>query len=102
MSFRRRAKVDANQQVVVEAFRKLGCSVISLAPIGRGCPDLAVGVAGKNLLVEVKDGAKSPSRRKLTEDQETFKQAWRGAILYVENADDVIAIVNAMRRSVPR
>jgi Holliday junction resolvase len=95
---RRAAKVDSNHVAVVDAFRALGCSVVSLAAIGKGCPDLAIGVAGKNLLIEVKDGAKSASRRKLTPDQEQFKADWRGCILYVNSAAEVPTIVSAMRK----
>lgn len=96
---RRAAKVDANHGDVAGAFAAMGCSVRSLAAVGGGMPDLAVGVAGHNLFVEVKDGAKSKSRRKLTPDQVRFKAEWRGSILYVTDAKDVPTIVNAMRRA---
>ena len=39
---RRAAKVDSTHGPIVEAFRKGGWSVLSLAPMGRGCPDLLV------------------------------------------------------------
>ena len=95
---RRAARVDANHVAVADAFRACDCSVLSLAQIGKGCPDLVVGVAGRNLLIEVKDGAKSPSRRKLTPDQVEFRAGWRGSVLYVDHAKEVPGIVNAMRR----
>ena len=95
---RRVARVDANHKAVTEAFRAMGCSVTSTAQLGKGFPDLCVGVVGRNLLIEVKDSAKRPSARKLTPDQEEFKATWRGSILYVDNAREVLGIVNAMRR----
>ena len=98
---RRAAKVDANHGDVAGAFVAMGCSVRSLAAVGGGIPDLLVAApgSGNTFLVEVKDGAKSASRRKLTPDQQAFKDSWRGSILYVTDAKDVPTIVNAMRRA---
>lgn len=75
---RRAAKVDANQAEIVEALRSAGCSVQSLATVGKGCPDLLVGYNGMRLLFELKDGKKPPSARKLTPDQEKWLGEWRG------------------------
>ena len=94
---RRAARVDRNQTEIAAAFRSMGCSVVSLAAHGKGLPDLLVGVAWRNLLVEVKDSQKAPSRRRLTPDQEAFKANWRGSVLYVDDVSDVPTIVNAMR-----
>lgn len=99
---RRAARTDANQEDVVEAFRAFGCTVLVLSMVGDGCPDLLVGITGPdvpfNLLVEVKDGMKSPSRRKLTKDQVKFLSSWRGAYAVVETLDDVRFVVNNVRR----
>ena len=43
---RRAARVDSNHIEIVKAFRKLGCSVLSLASLGKGVPDLLVAVHG--------------------------------------------------------
>ena len=94
---RRAPRIDANHAAVASAFRAMGCSVLSLAAVGKGCPDLVIGVAGRNLLCEVKDGLKSPSRRRLTPKQAEFKASWRGSVLYVDDVGDVPTIVNAMR-----
>lgn len=64
-----RAKVDANQKVIVEALRAAGCFVTSLAGVGGGVPDVLVGSDGKWFLMEIKDGSKPPSQRKLTDDE---------------------------------
>ena len=53
---RRAAKIDANHGDIVEALRGIGCSVLSLAPLGKGAPDLLVGYWGRNTILEVKDG----------------------------------------------
>jgi Holliday junction resolvase len=54
---------------IVTALRAAGATVQSLAGVGKGTPDLLVGYKGQTLLMEVKDGNKSPSARLLTEDQ---------------------------------
>jgi hypothetical protein len=44
---RSRGKTDANQTPIVRELRKAGCSVQSLADIGKGCPDILVGWHGR-------------------------------------------------------
>ena len=80
---RRAAKIDANQTAVVQALRQLGATVQSLAAIGDGCPDLLVGYRGQTLLLEVKDGSKPPSARRLTPDQLAWHGKWQGGALAV-------------------
>ena len=64
-----RGRTDANHTEVVQALRKMAWGVWSTAQIGDGFPDLLIAKQGRLLLVEVKDGRKSPSRRQLTEDE---------------------------------
>jgi len=86
---RRRARVDDNQPAIVAAFRIHGFTVQHLHTIGGGCPDLLVGRSGINWIVEVKDGAKPPSKRKLTPDERVWHDAWGGKVHVVESVDDV-------------
>lgn len=76
---RKAARVDANQDQVVSALRACGCSVQSLAAVGKGVPDLLVGYRGKNYLIEVKDGRKPTSQTRLTTDQVEWHEQWRGS-----------------------
>ena len=78
---RRAAKIDANQTAVVSALRAAGATVQSLAAVGAGVPDLLVGFQGKTILIEVKDGAKVPSERRLTPDQLVWHGRGRGGAL---------------------
>jgi hypothetical protein len=71
-------RTDANQADVVQCLRDLGASVQSLADIGQGCPDLLVGWRELNFVLEVKDGAQPPSKRKLTPAEYDWHDAWRG------------------------
>ena len=79
----RAARVDANHVQVVEALRAAGATVQSLAGVGKGVPDLLVGYRQTTLLMEVKDGHKSPSKRVLTEDQHKWHREWSGGTLAV-------------------
>ena len=88
---RRAAKTDANHAVIVGALKACGATVQSLAAVGAGCPDLLVGHRGRNLLMEIKDGAKRPSARKLTPDQCGWHGGWRGQVIVVESEAQAIA-----------
>ena len=91
------AKVDANQASVMASLRKAGCSVQSLAAIGKGCPDLLVSFGGHNVLVEVKDGAKVLSAQKLTADQVKWHAKWPAKVWIVANEMDVAEVVMWLR-----
>ena len=90
---RRAAKVDANQESIVAALRKIGATVQLLHAVGQGCPDILVGWRGMNTILEIKDGKKPPSARKLTEDQEKWHAAWRGQVTVVETVEQAIEAV---------
>jgi len=94
---RRAAKTDANQAAVVDALRKAGCSVTSLAAVGAGCPDLLVGRAGRNFLLEVKDGTKPKSARVLTPAQVEWHRGWAGEVVVVECPEDALWAVGLRR-----
>lgn len=90
---RRAAKTDANQEEIVAALRKIGASVQPLHAVGKGCPDILVGWRGMNSVLEIKDGSKPPSARKLTDDQEKWHAEWRGQVTVVENIEQAIEAV---------
>lgn len=95
---RRAARIDANQEQVVSALRAAGATVQSLAGVGVGVPDLLVGYQGKTLLLEVKDGKKPPSERRLTEDQVKWHGAWRGGPLaVVDGVDAALRVLGVMK-----
>jgi Holliday junction resolvase len=94
----RAAKIDANHEQVVSALRAAGASVQSLAGVGKGVPDLLVGFQGKTLLMEVKDGKKTPSERRLTEDQVRWHGAWNGGPLaIVDGVDAALRMLGVMK-----
>jgi len=65
-------RVDANQKEIVKALRDRGASVLHLHQVGGGCPDILVGYAGYNFLIEIKDGTKPPSKQKLNVTQQEW------------------------------
>ncbi len=80
-------RTDSNQKEIVEGLRMAGVSVKVLSQVGHGCPDLLCGFRGLNLLLEVKDGKKPPSQRKLTEAEQKFFDEWRGQRVTVESLE---------------
>ena len=81
---RRAHRLDANQDVIVNVLCAVpDVSVFSLAGVAAGCPDLLVGIGGVTHLVEVKDGAKPPSRRTCTPEQQRWMARWHGAPVVV-------------------
>jgi Holliday junction resolvase len=95
---RRAAKIDANQEAVVIALRAAGTKVQSLAAIGKGVPDLLCQYEGTFYLIEVKDGRKQPSQRKLTEDQVKWHEEWKSAFLgVVESPDEALKFIGAIK-----
>ncbi len=69
---RRAAKVDSNQPDIVKALRQVGARVQILSSVGKGCPDLLVAYRDQWHVLELKDGAKVPSKQVLTDDEERW------------------------------
>lgn len=90
---RRAARVDDNQPEIVRAFQRMGATVQHLHAVGGGCPDLCVGFRGVNLFVEVKDGSKPPSARKLTPSQSEWHAAWKGQVAIVSSVEEAIDLL---------
>ena len=99
---RRAARTDANQAEIVETLRMVGATVQPLHSVGSGCPDLLVGFRGLNYLIEVKDGRKPPSERKLTPEQERWHGNWRGQVAIAEWPEDALRIIGATHRDADR
>jgi hypothetical protein len=94
---RRAARTDTNHSAMVSAFRKLGCSVLSLASLGRGVPDLLVSLGGITWLVEVK-----MPKGKETGDQIAFISGWKGCRALVRDLDGVLTVVRSLQEQSDR
>lgn len=84
------ARIDDNQRAIVAALRAAGALVCSMAALGKGVPDLLVCKGRRVLIVEVKNGAKSPSRQKLTQAQKDW-HALGWPVTVVNSVDEALA-----------
>jgi hypothetical protein len=91
---RQRGKVDQNQAEIVRRLRSLGASVAILSSLGNGVPDVLVGLRGRNVLMEIKDGSKPKSAQRLTSAEQTFQQQWAGQYAIVRNVAEAIEVMN--------
>ena len=87
---RRATKRDANEKEIISSLRKLGCSVTPIDVV-----DIIVSWKGFNFLFEVKDPAKPPSARKLTEREQKFFDEWKGQVDKIESTEEAISIMLA-------
>lgn len=94
---RKRAATDRNQSVIVNALRRVGCTVYCTHQLGDGFPDIVVGFRGVNYLLEIKDGHKPPSAQRLTPDERKFHEAWQGSVTVVNSIDAALHAVGAYR-----
>ncbi len=86
----RSARTDNNQQDIINFFRDNGCVVAVTSSAHDGFTDIVIGYGGLTVLVEIKDGNKPSSQRKLTKKQKPFHENWidTGAITVVESVED--------------
>lgn len=98
MSINRYAKRrDANEREIIDALEAIGCTVAPSDVV-----DLLVGRAGQTYLLEVKDGDKSPSRRKLTPSQKKLQAGWKGHYAVVKSVEEALTAVQPlMYKGVP-
>ncbi len=87
---RRSAKVDANQHPIVKSLKEIfgpSC-VLDLSAVGKGCPDLAIGVRGKTLLLELKT-----DKGTLTPSQIRFHRTWDGHVAVVHTLEEALKVI---------
>jgi hypothetical protein len=95
---RRAGRRDDNHREIVLALRDIpGLSVADTANLGDGFPDLVIGYRGVNLLVEIKDGSKVPSKQKLTESEQKFHNGWNGQVCVALTVDDVLNAIQQIK-----
>lgn len=90
---RRAAKVDANHGEIARYLLARGCSVQSMAQLGCGAPDLLVAKNQRTACVEVKDGEKPESERRLRPAQVKWRASWQGAYFLAQTTEDCQAVM---------
>jgi len=89
------ARIDTNHKEIVKALRDAGATVVSLAAMKHGIPDILVGYNGETILMEIKRDAKA----KFTPDQLDFLGKWKGgAISRVDSVDAAIRALGITRK----
>jgi hypothetical protein len=93
---------DANHGTIVRAFEQAGATVVSLHTLGKGIPDLLVGYAQRDQLVEIKLPIRKASeagpiqhpKTRLSNRQAGWHNNWRGTrpriIRTPEEAEDLM------------
>lgn len=80
---RRAARKDANEAALRARWEAIGGSWLPITPIKGGEPDALLGFRGQHVLVELKDGAKPPSARRLRKNQIEWHRRWCGGLVHV-------------------
>lgn len=92
MRHRRAARNDDNQTSIVEGLRAAGYVVWII----RWPVDLLVDTGRGWLPMEVKDGAKAPSRRKLTDDEAAFLRTATSPVALVTDLESALRACASM------
>lgn len=85
---------DANHTQIKTAFESMGHVVHDLSDLPETC-DIVVQIGRHTVFVEIKDGSKPPSKRKLTSGEIAFRDKWLaggGNWEMVKSQDDAIAV----------
>lgn len=91
---RRAARIDGTHREIVDVLRAMGASVLSLAAVGKGCPDLVVAFRGRTYLAEIKNGKLVGWR--LTNAQKRFRATWNAPIAVLDSVDTAVAWLNRL------
>ena len=92
---RRAARRDDGEREIIDALRKAGAYVKQVND--EGLADLLVWHGGRTLILEVKDGKKPPSARKLTEAEQKFHNEWPGDNLFIVNSvEEALKVISAV------
>lgn len=90
--------IDSNHNEIVDTFRSMGCVVTSTTCV-KGFCDMVVAWKGLYLLIEVKDGAKPPSKRKLTPMEAAYHIKVEGVgckVYIIKNKEEAINLIKSI------
>lgn len=93
---RRKNRKDANHRDLVNFFRKAGAIVDDVSDLPGLGYDIIVCFAGETVMVEIKDGSKPPSARRLTESEEAAKARWGKKFAVIEDEEQAKGLLANM------
>ncbi len=87
------SRIDKNQSEIVAGLRQAGYSVLSLAPLGKGVPDIIVGSRTGNVLMEIKYG-----KGKVNKQQLDWHDAWCSPVHVVRSIGEALIVMGLYTR----
>lgn len=91
------AKKDANHNSITDVLNAYGITTHDVHQL-KGFCDVICKRGFVNELVEIKDGSKPPSARKLTPDEISFHEKWGWQVHVIETEDQAIEFALWMKR----
>ena len=88
----RACRIDRNQPEIVKHFRDHGFSVLLIHTL-KNCCDIIISKNMKTACIEIKDGLKPKSARKLTEGELKFKNNWQGNYFIITSENDANKLI---------
>ena len=88
-------KPDGNQSEIIAHFKLFGCTVLNISAL-KMCCDIIVSNHGRSIFIEIKDGKKPPSQRKLTDGEIKFEAETLGAWRLVESIKDADEVIKEL------
>jgi len=90
-------RIDKTQGEIVQTFRKMGCPTFITSDLGKGFPDCLTKIGKDIWLIEIKDGSKPLSQRKLTPLEQKFHIEFDGCVKVISSVDEAIEFVAKCR-----
>ena len=88
-------RIDSNQPEIIAYCEDKGFSVLNISSL-KNCCDIFISKDGFTIAIEIKDGAKCPSARKLTDGEEAFRDRWKGAWRLITCTADIDNLMLSM------
>ncbi len=89
-------RIDSNQPEIIAYCEGKGFAVLNISSL-KNCCDIIISKDGYTVACEIKDSAKPPSARKLTEGEEKFRDRWKGAWRLITCTADIDNLMLSMK-----
>lgn len=93
---RLKTRKDANHAEILDYFRQAGAIVEDVSALSGLGFDLIVSAYGAVVMVEIKDGEKPPSARRLTQSERDAQMRWGDKFAVVESVEQAQGLLDSM------